>query len=260
VPPGSTATATRTGTIVPDVFRIDSATLSDPHPYASVSSTCIDVTLLVNGQLPTLLNGDGDMDGFLDFSLLALFRPLNMPPQPGGALDIGTADCTVPAGAEVCSPDGNLTQSTTYSNQSSGTCLVPVPGTAGMNNSVPYTPPILTPGAPCFSTASVTINFPFGLFTLPLQNVQAGATYVADPASDLIDGLLLGFLSEADADMIVLPPSIPFGLGGQPISKLLPGGTGSCATHTAKDLGPLGQPGWYFYLNFTAHRVTWTGP
>jgi hypothetical protein len=63
----------------------------------------------------------------------------------------------------------------------------------------------------------------------------------------------------ADADMIVIPPSIPI-VGGQPVSRLLPGGTGNCAPHTAKDIGPGSQPGWYFYLNFTAHRVTWTGP
>jgi hypothetical protein len=120
-------------------------------------------------------------------------------------------------------------------------------------------PPIGTPGAPCFNTTPVTITFPFGIFTVPLQDVRAGARYVGSPANQLADGLLFGFLSESDANSIVLPPSVPI-FAGQPISVLLPGGTGNCATHTAKDTGPLGQPGWYFYLNFTAHRVTWTGP
>jgi hypothetical protein len=260
VPPGSTATATPT--LFPaDAFRIDSVNLRDPHVFA----LCIDVTdpnltgLSANQQIAALLNADGDMDGFLDFNMLALFRPLRQPPLAGTTLDIVTADCTAPAGSETCSPDLSTPQSTAYANQGSGVCLTPLAGTSGPNNTGSYTPAISTPAAPCFNTTPVTISLPFGIFNIPLQNVRAGATYVGGPANSLINGLLSGFLSETDANSILIPMSVPL-IGGQAVSSLLPGGTGACAPHTAKDTGPLGQPGWYFYLNFTAHRVTWTGP
>jgi hypothetical protein len=275
VPPGSTVTSTPTETLtpspsptfgVPEAFRIDSINLRDPHLFAFVGS-CIDATnppgvfgvFSANGQLATLLNNDGNGDTFLDLNLLAVFLPLNQPPAPGGVLQIVTGECTPPVGGETCGPDANPPQTAGYTNQNAGVCVTPIAGTAGPNNTGSYTPATTTPSAPCFATMPVTITFPFGFFTVPLQDLRAGATYVGGPANQLGDGLLVGFLSESDADSILLPASVPI-LGGQPISTLLPGGTGNCATHTAKDIGPLGEPGWYFYLNFTAHRVTWTGP
>jgi len=269
VPPGSTATDTPTPTVTPTfgppvAFRVDSVALRDPHVYVSFGS-CVDATdppglggLSANGLISNQLNADGDSDGFLDFSLLAIFRPLRQPPLSGVTLDILPADCTPPVGMEVCSPGADSPQSTTYANQSAGTCLTPLAGTVGMNNSVPYTPAISSPGAPCFNTTPVTISFPFGVFTVPLQDVRAGATYVGTPATQLTNGLLTGFLSQSDADAIVVPPDVLI-IGGHTLSSFLPGGTGSCATHTAKDTGPMGQQGWYFYLNFSAHQVTWTG-
>ena len=95
-----------------------------------------------------------------------------------------------------------------------------------------------------------------GLFTVPLQNVQGSAKYVGNPANQLIDGLLFGFLNESDANTIIV--NVPI-LGNTPLSKFLPGGSGNCDSHTAKDIGPMGQPGWYFYLNYTAHLVNWPG-
>jgi hypothetical protein len=271
VPPGSTATDSPTPTAtptpggVPDVFRIDSISLRDPHLFALVG-TCMDATnppgvlglFSANGELVTLLNNDGNGDSFLDLNLLVLFRPLSQPPLAGSIFDIATGVCTPPVGGETCSPDANPAQSSSYANQNSGVCLAPIAGTTGPNNTGSYSPATSTPGAPCFNTMPVTISFPFGFFTVPLQDVRAGATYVGGPANQLADGLLTGFLSESDADSILLPGSIPI-LGNQPISSLLPGGSDNCAPDTAKDTGPLGQPGWYFYLNFTAHRVIWTG-
>jgi len=74
---------------------------------------------------------------------------------------------------------------------------------------------------------------------------------------DLTKGLIVGFLREVDANNIFLPPSYPI-VGGQSISVLLPGGAGNCAVWTDKDMN--GQdPGWWFFLNFTAENVPWTG-
>jgi hypothetical protein len=93
------------------------------------------------------------------------------------------------------------------------------------------------------------VVFPFGIFTVPLQDVQASATYVGGPATSLINGLIVGFLSESDANNIVLPEGLSV-LSGRPVSDLLPGGANNGCPTTAKDIGPGGQPGWYFYLNF----------
>jgi hypothetical protein len=263
VPPGSTATDTRTPTATPtpgppDAFRIDTIDLRDPHVFIP-SLGCLDGTVLVNQLVAPQLNNDGDSDGFLDLSIMALFRPLQEPPLLGSNLDIVLADCTPPTGAETCSPNGNTPQNVSYSTQSVGNCQDPLAGTFGMNNSTPYTPPITSTGPPCFKTLSVSISFPFGVFTIPLQDLRASATFVPPaPANLLINGMLRGFLTETDANNIIIPPTIPL-VGGNTLASLLPGGTGSCATHTAKDIGPMSQTGWYFYLNFTAHRVTWTG-
>jgi hypothetical protein len=264
VPPGSTATDTRTPTPTPtpgppDAFRIDTIELRDPHIFLP-SLGCADGTALVNQLVAPQLNSDGnDADSYLDLSIMALFRPLQEPPLLGANLDIVLADCTPPVGAETCSPNANMPQNVSYSTQSVGNCQDPLAGTVGMNNSTPYTPPITSTGPPCFKTLSVSISFPFGVFTIPLSDLRASATYVPPaPANLLINGMLRGFVSETDANSIIIPPTIPL-VGGSTLASLLPGGTGSCATHTAKDIGPMSQPGWYFYLNFTAHRVTWTG-
>lgn len=262
VPAGSTPTFTP----VPVAFRIDSLALRDPHVFAPVFGNCFNVTdppglldISANGQLVELIEQDGDLDGLLDLNILALLRPLAQPPASGGTIEIRTGECTVPFGGETCSPDANPPQTSTYTNQASGTCLTPQVGTTGPDNSGSYSPALVTSAAPCFATTPVTLSFSFGLFTIPLQDLRASATFVGNPADQLIDGLLIGFLSESDANTILLPPELPL-IGNQPVSILLPGGAGNCAPHTAKDFGPGGQPGWYFHLNFSAHEVTWTGP
>lgn len=263
VPPGSTATMTPT--IVPAVaFRIDSLAIRDPHLLAPVLSLCIDATdenplgISANGSVQDLIELDDNMDGFLDLNLVALMRPLAQTPGSGGTLEIVTGQCTIPFGGETCSPDVGTPQSSTYTSQGSGTCMTPLPGTVGPDNTGSYSPALVTSAAPCFATTPVTLSFDFGLFAIPLQDVRASATYVGAPANQLIDGLLVGFLSETDANTILIPESIPL-IGNRPLSVLLPGGDGNCATHTAKDTGPGGAPGWYFYLNFSAHEVPWTG-
>jgi hypothetical protein len=157
VPPGSTATDTPSPTPtpggVPDVFRIDAISLRDPHLYVSLGS-CVDATdppgvlnfFSANGEVSTLLNNDGDSDGYLDLNLLVLFRPLSQPPQAGSNFDIATGLCTPPVGSETCSPDGNPVESASYANQDSGVCLAPAAGTSGPGNTGSYSPGIGTPG------------------------------------------------------------------------------------------------------------------
>lgn len=261
VPPGSTATATPV--LAPaTAFRIDSLALRDPHAL-TVLGTCFDVTALLNNAVAPQLVADDDMDGIYDLSLLALFRPLQQPPLGGADIQVTVADCTANTPNESCDFGMNTPSTITYSNQNSGTCGAPAAGTTGQGNSTPYIPGITTSSSPCFGTTPATITFPLGLFDLPLQDVRASGTYVGAPATGIINGLLSGFLSESDADNIFLPndPTLAtFGLAGKPVSYVLPGGTGNCAAWNDKDTGPGGATGWYFYLNFTAHKVTWTGP
>lgn len=257
-------TNTPTATAVPVAFRFDSLALRDPHVFISLFPSCLDATdppgvfgTSANGAVATDIATDGDMDGYLDLNMIALLRPLSQPPASGTTLEIATGQCTTPVGMEICGPDASPPQSSSYVNQSAGVCVAPLAGTTGPNNTGSYTPAITTSAAPCFGSLPVTVSFPFGLFTIPLQDVRASATFVGAPATQLIDGMLVGFLSETDANTILLP--LPL-IGTVPLSSLLPGGAGACPTHTAKDIGPGSQSGWYFYLNFTAHEVTWTGP
>lgn len=283
VPPGSTATATGTETgtptpsptptetinAPPSAYRIDSLFLRDPHAFISLfGGPCNDATdppgifgLSVNNLIAGPLNSDSQPDGLLDLNVLAIFRPLVQPPGFNSIFEIRTADCTVPVGSEVCSPGANpVGPIAPYVNQNAGICLQTIAGTTGPGNVGAYTPAVTLSNAPCFRVDPIDITFPFGVFTIPLQQVEASATYVGGPATSLIDGTLVGFLSETAADAIILPASLPF-VGGQPLSSFLAGGTGACPVFSDKDIGPAPafETGWYFYLNFTAHLVTWTG-
>ena len=54
---------------------------------------------------------------------------------------------------------------------------------------------------------------------------------------------------------MLAPADLPL-VGGRPVSSLLAGGTGNCASSSDKDRLD-GVPGWWFYLNFTAQQVPW---
>lgn len=274
VPPGSTSTATPTVTPTPTAtfsgppagFRLNSLTLRDPRVFISVfGGPCNDVTdppgilgISVNGQIGTELNADDEPDGFYDLSILTVFRPLVQPPFAGSNVEIRTAECSATAPSN-CGPDANPPAGTvSYANSSADICLQPIPGTTGPGNAGTYSPGLTLSAAPCLGTQPLNVEFPIGLFNLPLQGVQASATYVGDPADGLIDGVLMGFLSEEDANNITLPEDLIV-VGGQPLSTFLPGGAGACAPHDDRDLGPDASLGWYFYLNFTAEAVNWTG-
>ena len=159
-----------------------------------------------------------------------------------------------PAGPGATSP-----AITTYLNQSSGTCVSPLAGTTGAGNSTPYSPGITSPAAPCFATLPTSASFALDVINIDLENVVAGGTYVGSPATDISNGLIVGFLSEEDADAILIPADVIL-VGGNPLSFVLPGGTGNCALHDDRDIGPNGELGWYFYLEYAAHEITWTGP
>jgi hypothetical protein len=89
-----------------------------------------------------------------------------------------------------------------------------------------------------------------------LRDARVAATYGGNPATSMTNGLMVGFLTEADADAAMLPADLPL-IGGEPISSILPGGTNNCAGHSDMD-DNNGTPGWWFYLDFTAAAVPWS--
>ncbi len=266
----------------PDAFRITTLALRDPHVFVTVPpqpplpALCLDFTdnaipgagVSLNGQIAATLTGDADNDGFLDASTLLLFRPLDQA-APIARLEQVPARCTFPAATTSCEPPPAAVPPTIdfFDTRASGTCLAPLPGTTGNNPPTPqyppYSPPVTSATGPCLRTGTRGGSIGDVGLTLPLVDVQLGATFAPAPTDQLVNGLIRGFLPEAVADAIQIPLPDPPG-GTVTLSSLLPGGTGFCtgafgSTRNNKDVYQ-GVSGWWFYFNFTATRVPYSGP
>ncbi|MEM7351883.1 MAG: hypothetical protein AAF657_13880 [Acidobacteriota bacterium] len=244
----------------PTVFRISDLDLRDPHVFAPVDVgivICVDFTddplpvvdFAFNGSLEEQITTDGDGDGFLDLSSLLVFRPFFVNAAMSERVDFDDGQCTAPLASTICGPDPATTQlETIYSNLMAGTCLETVAGTTSS-----YDPAVTEPDAPCFSTVAETFTFQLGELEIELEDLQLAGTFVGLPVTGFTSGLLRGFLSEAAADAILLPDELPL-VGGQPLSILLPGGSGACSDDDDRDLHN-GVLGWWFYFNFEAEKV-----
>lgn len=254
----------------PASFRFSDLDLRDPHVYLPIvlppplPTVCTDFTdnalpgagFSFNGAIQQSITSDSDpADGLLDASSLLWFRPLR---QDGllARIDSGSADCSAPAPPAVCTPNPQATpQAHTYASFVAGNCLAPIPGTLG---APPYSPAVASPAAPCFVTAPRALTLQFGDMPVPLLDAQIAARFGGSPASALADGLLRGFVREADANQIVISnPALPG--GSATLASLLAGGAGNCSARNDKDL-LRGEPGWWFYFNYTAEPVNFTGP
>ncbi len=180
------------------------------------------------------------------------FEPLR---QSGATdLELVFAACTAPAGpTTTCSAGGGTRLPAHANNQATGTCLGVLAGTTAHV----YSPAVGAVSGPCFVSDPRDLTISLAGVNITLKNGQVAGTYNANPATGMTDGLLRGFISEADADATIIP--LPF-LGDTPLSRLLPGGWGNCSSYSDKDTGPDGKTvGWYFYLNFTAAKNPWSG-
>lgn len=243
-------------------FRMSDLDLRDPHVWVVPIIGCSDVTdtqilgFSVNNELQTNIQTDGDNDGLLDLSIALVFRQFS---QAGGAtqdVELHFPDCTSPMSSTVCTASGSQTVMATATNMASGTCLSPISGTLHG----PYAPEVSTPSGPCFVTNAVTVTIDLGGIPITLRDARVAATYVGNPATTLSNGLLMGFISEADANATIIPSSFPL-VGGDPLSSLLPGGNGNCRNsvpHSDKDVNNAVM-GWWFYLNFPAVRRPFSG-
>jgi cysteine-rich repeat protein len=253
-----TCTNTCQNNVLATAFRFTDLDLRDPHVFVSLIF-CNDVTdnqlagFSVNNELQTSIQTDGDnpQDGLLDLSPTIVFRNFNQTAatQP---VEIHFANCTAPEASTTCSPSAQTVTNATATFMSAGQCLNAIPGTAR-----PYSPAITATGSPCFVTNAVTVTLNLGGIPITLRDARIAGTYVGNPANTLTNGLLMGFISETDANNTTIPASFPL-VGGQPLSRLLAGGAGACPSHSDKDTNN-GVVGWWFYLNFPARRVPFSG-
>ncbi len=248
-------------------FRMTDLDIMDPHVYADLPFFgCTDITNSVPLNLAPSVNqmledaiqcdgdcGDaGDDDGELDLSFALQFDPLVQGHLAMGSVDVMEATCTAPADSTTCGP-GGFSETANYASDTMDACLAALP-----NTTRPYSPAVPVADAPCFATETVSLTIDVGGILIPLTDVTVGGTWVGTPATSISDGLLRGFLSEADADAIIIPSNIAI-VGGEPLSSVLPGGTNACARHSDLDVGPDGTtPGWWFYLSFPAEPVPYT--
>ena len=247
--------------VPPTGFRFTDLDLRDPHVFVDLAPFCVDFTdtpipvvnLSFNGSIEDLITIDDDGDGLLDLSLLLLFRPLDTTTSDE-RVDLAGGLCSAPIETTICTPDPLVPPViANYDSLAEGTCLAPVPGTTSG-----YTPAVMEPTGPCFVTDPETVLLELGGLSVPLQETRIAGTWSGgDPPTGAQSGMLTGFLTEADADLLILPADLPI-IGGQPLSTLLPGGTGNCDSGDDRDLLD-GAPGWWFYLNFSADQVVYLG-
>ncbi len=246
-----------------DAFRFSDLDLRDPHVLVDLGPPffCRDVTddfpllpYAFNELLQASIETDSDLDGFLDASFLAGFRPYDGAAS-GLRLDFGLALCTAPVESTDCAlVSVNPPSTFLYEGvPSGGVCLDVVPGTSNG-----YLPAIEIPGAPCFLAAARDMTLPLFGMNIPLSDLQFSAHSLGDPPTEFDAGLLRGFLAEADADAIFFPPTFPV-VGGQPLSSLFPGGAANCSPTDDRDFHD-GVWGWWLYFNFPAARVPFTEP
>lgn len=247
--------------VAPEVLRFSDLDLRDPHLFVPIPVIgCFDFTDQAlplglgpsfNAQTETLITTDGDGDTFLDLSLLLQFRPLD-PLASGARLDLANGLCTAPMAGTSCTLDTtSIPQTAAYDGQAAGTCLAALAGTTSG-----YTPAVGSTSAPCFVTSARPISLTLNGLPLPLRSFQLAGTFTGAPVS-LANGLLRGFLRETDANTVLLPADLPI-VGGQPLSVLLPGGTGNCAPGDDRDTHE-GVSGWWFYLAWPAEGVGFSG-
>ena len=245
----------------PTVFRFSDLDLRDPHVIADLGVLgCNDITddgglfPSVNELIQDGITMDSEPDGFLDLNVLVQFRPFD-PAGMGQRVDQRYGLCTAPMAGTSCTHDPDVDSTIFWYDTlplGGGTCLEPLPG-----STTGYSPQISTPMAPCFVTLEGDLSVGFLGVAFPLQRAQLAATLVGGPPLELSDGLMMGFLSEADADTLTFPIDVPF-VGGDPLSSVLPGGATNCDPGDDTDFLDAVR-GWWFYFNFVAAEVSYEG-
>ncbi|MBW2523223.1 MAG: hypothetical protein JRI23_03570 [Deltaproteobacteria bacterium] len=257
--PGGKADGAGSGDTV--VFRISAVAVREPHFFVRPVFSCTDLTdrgvmgePSINRMLNDFITGDdpSDPNGILDLSLMMLFRPLDTR-AASGRMDFGAGNCSTPASSTECDldPAAYPTRAQVV-NRSDGYCMVP---DANDLSSAEYSPRPTAVAGPCFTTAPFDTTLRLGLVDLPVRDATVAGTY---RSGGIGWGSLRGFVTEGDADSVLLPDSLPI-VGGKPISVMFPGGDGNCARHDDRDVHE-GRVGWWIYAEFNAEEVKYVGP
>jgi len=231
----------------PTALRLTELHLREPHVFAF---GFVDVTATVNGMINDAILQDlastddpETPDGLLDFSLIALFRPYD-PAAADNQLDIVVADCPAPLDGSECVLGVDQTPVLSLATNLDSGCLDVVPGTDGG-----HSPGITTPDGPCFVSDEETFDLSLGGIAIHLVDGQMGANYAgSDDDPKLTQGLMRGFLSIDAAAGAIIPDTVPL-FGGLTIGEML--------KDTDKDTGPNGEDGWWFYMNYSAEKVSY---
>ncbi len=260
-------------------FRFTDLDLMDPHIFISLNGGCIDGTNIeipfldvygINPLLEQAIQEDGaDADNFLDLNMVLAFTPLTQAAATTTNSDLVFPDCTDPIDTTMCTLAADATHTAApATNQGAGqVCVGIIPGTVN-----PYNPAVTEPTAPgggsCFMASAGTVSLSLGGIPITLQDAHIGGVWSGDPATAIEDGLIRGFISEADAAATIIPEGLSGRpeIDGQSLASLFPGGPGNCDA-AAPRIGdrdtytpPGGAPisGWYLYLNFSAVEVPYT--
>lgn len=245
----------------PDVYRWTDLDLRDPHVYADLplfgcndvtDTTPLGATSSANHQIEISISSDADFDGQLDLTSLLAFRPFDALAD-AGRLDQGGGACAPPSPPASCDwrmpPIPRTVDSDGFAG---GTCLEPL-----VDTTQGYSPAVGSIVGPCFVSEAADTSILLLGARVPIRAARSAAQLGAgDPPLSLSPGLWTGFLRESDADAALV--TLPI-LGTAPLSSYLPGGTGNCAAHDDRDLGPEGESGWWVYFNFVASPVNFVG-
>lgn len=230
-------------------FRASKLQILDPHIFLF---SAVDLTSTVDAEIQTAIDTDDDdpPNNLLDLNVEIVFQPLD---QAAATIPmaISFATCSAPLASTSCTENSETTViSATATNAASGTCLEEV---AGTTTTYDQDTPVIPVPSPCFASNEIDVTVNLGGVTLPLKAATISATYSGDPATGLVTGLLRGYVTEADADNVLLPDTLPLMLGGKPLSDLL--------RAQDRDTDPSGAPannGWWFYIAVEATQVPYT--
>ena len=288
---GCSATCQTETAMPPTGFRLTSLRLISPRITASIpfggcqdiTQNCASVPLLgcqadsVNTLLANAINPTTTTNGEYSLHIVELFRPLN-PAAATTPTDLHlNAACMQAPTPDSCEPDAmpDVTMSNA-NNQAMGNCFVPLASDVNTRaGPAAYTPTANTVGGPCFISDPESLTVSLGGIDIPLTDARVAATYSGTPVNQLVSGVVVGFLSETAAADVLLPADLPV-VGNTPLYTHLQAGNVSTTNSmgatiadgcnvgggTHEDDADMngGVRGFWFFLNFTAEHVTWTGP
>ena len=280
------AAAMDAGAVTPPTgFRITNLDLVSPRVVVVPLIGCADVTQMpiggfsVNDSLDTAIR-PMSAGGGATYSLhvVNVFRPL-APGAPTSGLDIHlNAACMESPTPDACMA-GAMPDfvSTVANSRAAGSCFAPVAADVNTRAGGPtaYAPTVNSVAGPCFVTDEGLLTVTLSGIAIPLTRARVSASYSGSPVTGLVTGVVTGFLSERAAADVILPATLPL-VGGDSLYQHLQAG-GRTTTNTAgrsiasgcnvgrgaveddADTLPDGTRGFWFFLNFQAERVSWSG-